>query len=490
MYRNLAVTLAILAAALVVAVLAIAIGNVFPGLTSISTFGLLIIVVCVPASITVVRIRRGRLFTLLTFYSVLFLSEIFGGGLAATLATPLEAKSLLTAPELNRGLTVALAGYLVFLVGYGLKALGGKPRESSAALSERDRFFFRSIWSTRYQFFYFIALFLTVAASFIMLWQRVAVAGGVELYAETAYLYRFGTFAESEQQNAFVVLLTLVGNAALPLLGIGFIAWWGGHVKGNLARTLIILAACLLVVSLLLSGFRSTVFFPILAIIALYDLERRISRTQLTWLALLAGLLLLAVNFGHLFLYFLTADRDYVGFVESSLSLIAPHNHLETLVSVLEASDYMPRLNGAGFLESIFFFIPRLFWHTKLPSDQYGTLLVQTWAGLPNWYQKAITNVGELSAHFGLFGLFGMLLYGRLYRFLDTFSDRGVELRSAFCFLLLPRVLADAGMGLSAVSLTLFDLIIFLCIAYFLRHMSVHSKGTSRSHASARSTTP
>src|SRR5213075_1907796 len=114
---------------------------------------------------------------------------------------------------------------------------------------------------------------------------------------------------------------------------------------------------------------------------------------------------------------------------------------------------------------------------TKAPFSDSGTILVQNWAGFPDAYQIAITNVGELIAHFGYAGLIGLFVYGLLYRFLDSFRWRSVELRIGLYCLMLPRTFADLGMGLSAVSISLFNLGVFFALTSALR---VFSHGTRR----------
>ena len=111
-------------------------------------------------------------------------------------------------------------------------------------------------------------------------------------------------------------------------------------------------------------------------------------------------------------------------------------------------------------------------WTTKAPFSDYGTLLVQNWAGFPDAYQIAITNVGELIAHFGYAGLSGLFAYGMLYRFLDSFRWRSVELRIGLYCLSLPRTFADLGMGLSAVSISLVSVGVFTALAFSLRVFS------------------
>jgi hypothetical protein len=178
-------------------------------------------------------------------------------------------------------------------------------------------------------------------------------------------------------------------------------------------------------------------------------------------------------NFIHLYLFYLTADWDYQSFGETLTLLATPHGHFQQLAQVLNAhNSSLESLHGLGFVESVFFFVPRVVWESKAPFNDYGTLLVQNWAGFPDAYQIAITNVGELIAHFGYIGLCGLFAYGLLYRFLDSFRWRSVELRIGLYCLALPRTFADLGMGLSAVSISLVSLGVFIALAIGLRVFS------------------
>jgi hypothetical protein len=153
--------------------------------------------------------------------------------------------------------------------------------------------------------------------------------------------------------------------------------------------------------------------------------------------------------------------------------LIAPQGHfyvLNTILTLQENSN--AGLHGEGLWESVFFFVPRLIWSTKAPSSEYGTMLVQAWAGLPTTYQIAVTNLGELIAHFGYTGIFGLLIYGRIYGFLDSFAWKSIEVRVGLYCLVMPRVLVDLGMGLSSLSNTLVGLALFLVVARSLRLVS------------------
>jgi uncharacterized PurR-regulated membrane protein YhhQ (DUF165 family) len=83
-------------------------------------------------------------------------------------------------------------------------------------------------------------------------------------------------------------------------------------------------------------------------------------------------------------------------------------------------------------------------------------------------YQMAVTAPGEQIAHFGYLGLFGMLLYGLIYAVLDTLHYGGPVARSALFGLLVPRVLVDIGMGVSAFSNSLLTAGGFVLLVYMV----------------------
>jgi hypothetical protein len=171
---------------------------------------------------------------------------------------------------------------------------------------------------------------------------------------------------------------------------------------------------------------------------------------------------LVGVNYGHVLLHSLTGFGETTSFSESSQELLAPHNYLQTFATLLETHTRLDHLEGSGMLTSILFFIPRAIWTTKVPSEQYGTSLVQAWAGLPTSYQIAVTNVGELVVHFGTGGIALLALWGMMYRWLDDRWSQGLEWRAVLLCISVPRVFPDQGMGLSAFMISLVSVACFM----------------------------
>ena len=208
---------------------------------------------------------------------------------------------------------------------------------------------------------------------------------------------------------------------------------------------------------------RSSVLFTAVALLAIYYSDRRLPLRKIATIAIALAAVLVALNVLHQHLYTATAGWERQTFAETVGGLLAPHAHFQTLAATVERVQGSGQtLGGRGLVESVFFFVPRVFWESKLPASEFGTQLIQAWLEVPTWYQMAVTNTGELVAHFGYLGMFGLLIYGGFYGYFDSFRRRGPELQVALYCMLLPRVLVDAGMGISAFSNTLLGLAMFL----------------------------
>jgi hypothetical protein len=299
--------------------------------------------------------------------------------------------------------------------------------------------------------------------------QRVRAVGSLSAFMETAYQHRWGTATDTAAQTAVVVIANLLSNSAVAFAVIWLIAWLRGKLT-LIGKLGVIVFIFLLLFRQWSTMFRGTLLFTLLALFAAWTAERRMRMKPILIAALVLALIFVGVNFLHLYLYHLTAGWDQPSLIASLGVFLAPHGHLYTLGAIVITDHYgAPHLYGVGMVENLFFFVPRSIWPSKLPSDEYGTVPVQAWAGLYTHYQMAVTDIGELIAHFGYIGTVLMVLYGMLYGVFDSFADRGVELRAALFGVLLSRVLADMGMGLSAISLTIVACGLFLGQAYFAR---------------------
>jgi hypothetical protein len=421
----------------------------------IATLGLLGTILA--ASVIGVQMSRGRLFTLLTFHSALFILECGGGALKAVMPDTFPDFASLTAenplPYVPLGLVIYIGGYALMLYGY-LVATALTRRTPVAADEAMNRFFDRR-WTGGYKLLLFLVTFFTITVGFIQHYFRVQSAGGLSGFLETAYQHRAGTATETQGDTALVVIGTVLASSALPLVLIWLFAWLRGRL-GPMGKVVVFGLTSLLLFRQYTSMFRAVILLTLIAIFAAYISERRMSIMRWIAIGLVMFGLFVAVNFIHLYLYYLTADWNRYGLLQSMSQFLGPHGHLYTLSAVLAKLDAgAPTLNGTGMVESIFYFIPRAFWTTKLTSNMYGTPLVQGWADLPTHFQMAITAVGEWIAHFGYLGIALMFFNGMLFGWLDSFYDRGTICRAALFGLLIGRVLPDAGMGLSSIAITL-----------------------------------
>jgi len=410
--------------------------------------------VMLPLNIIIYRTMNGELFSVLTFYSAIYLLECFGGAIKGSGGMVSGMREL---DQLIEAIWVYFIAYLVFVAGY-LAAFCWLMRGRLHMTARSGNVGFLPAYTLSSQGWrrLFILLLITCSFMFVQTYQRVQIAGSWEDYLANMYLYRFGTFTQDLAQNAFTVFANLVGGLSLSLAAIGLLVVLKADVSSG-RKFLLYGFMVIIAFHAVLSTFRATLFFSILALVGMYDHVRPISVSTLAKISCILVGFLMSINFYHLYLYYSTAGWEYSGFLESMRYLIAPHGHLETLVSVMTTSVHYPPLGGDTLLESVFFFVPRFLWVDK--ADEYGTIIVQRWADLPVSYQLATTSVGELIAHFGLIGICGMLVHGAVHGFMETLRFRSLPLQAAFYCLVLPRLLAHLGMGISAVAISIIQLV-------------------------------
>ena len=402
----------------------------------------------------------GKYFTILTIYSSIYLLECLGGIIAsAAIGNNIIIKTV-SVSNLFDVVSVYFFGYIAFLVGYYVTY-----RRYMIRFSKMHSSPFTYRFASQYWIFLFMIICIFIACSFVTLFQRIQTAGGLKLYISTMYQYRFGTFTEDSQSNALVVLANILGSLSLPFVSVGFILTRVNPIYRKY-KNIIYFFMSIIFFQAFLTNFRSVMFFTVLNFVMIYDHIYHIKLKKFARWSLILLCFLLVINFYHQYMYYKTAGWEYTGIVESIGKLISPHGHLATLDSVLLAAE-SSHIGGEGIFESVFFFIPRFLWKSKL--DTYGTKLIQSWAGLPTWYQIAVTNVGELVAHFGKIGIFGMVFYGALHGVLETFRYRVVPLQAFLFGVVIPRLLGHLGMGISAVAITLWELAIFYLITRLIK---------------------
>lgn len=441
--------------------------------------------VILPLNIIIYRSMNGDLFSILTFYSAIYLLECLGGAIIGSGAVAAGTGESHTMYRLIEAIWVYFIAYLVFLSGYYLTYRWLMRRR----LRMTDR-----MWNAGISPGYtlspqgwrrlFILLLVTCSLMFVQTYQRIQIAGDWADYLANIYLYRFGTFTEDLAENAFTVFANLVGGLSLSLAAMGLLVALKALI-GRGRQFVLYGFVGIILAHAVISTFRSTLFFSFLALVGIYDHVRPLRLSTLIKLSLILVGFLVSLNFYHLYMYYSTAGWEYSGLLESIGTLIAPHRHLQSLALLMTTSAHYTPLGGETLLESVFFFVPRFLWADK--ADQYGTIIVQRWADLPVSYQIATTNVGELIAHFGFIGICGMLVHGAVHGFLETLRFRNLPMQAAFYCLVLPRLLVHLGMGISAIAITICQIVMLHLLArliYFRKVPSVWNRIPAKRHIS------
>jgi hypothetical protein len=419
-----------------------------------------------------VQLSGRRLFTLLTFSAILFVLEATGGAAKALYPGPVFTEFASTdytnpRPWTPWALIVYIVGFTVFVYGYAIAAfalrVGKRHRED---VTER---YFSRVWTPSYRLLLVAVTVFSFATGFAQQFQRVRAMGGLSAYAAAAYQERWGLGTENLSEGSAIILANLTAVSAVGFAVMWMIAWLRGKLS-TVGKIGVVVFLLLLFLRQWTTTFRAPLIFTSLALIAAFAAERRIRIKPLIVVGLILAVLFAGVNFLHIYMHYRTAGWDKPTVVSSLAQFLGPHAHLFTLATIVRAKEAgIPHLNGDGLPESVLFFIPRSIWPSKAPSVAYGTPLVQLWAGLPTHYQMAVTLVGEFFAHFSYLGMALMALFGALYGLFDSFAERSVELRAGLYGILLSRVMADTGMGVSAISLTVVCLLLFLGLAAFAR---------------------
>lgn len=453
-----------LAAAFVVAAgiweLHLLVTRLFPRIT-LPVAELLVLAIALPAAVIGQQLRQGRRFSLIVVYSLIFLSEFVVGTFVATGRDQILWRQQLSSDSVIRTLGLAVLGYAVLVAGYLLPSLARRGLPPGTAPARAARGDAGADFPPAYRVILFLMMALTTVFGFVQLALRIKKAGSFAAYLAIAYTMRIGTYAETDAANAWAVLASLLASGALPAAALLYIAWMRGKLS-TFEKALLMALTVALIGRQLSTAFRAVVVFTLFSAFAVYDAERRIRARRLAVMGVVIVAALVGVNYVHVLLHSLTGVGGGGSFAESSMELLAPHAYLETFARMLEVRDRMVPLEGKGVLTSMLFFVPRAIWLTKLPTEEFGTGLVQAWAGFPTTYQIAISNIGELFVHFGYFGLIGMFLWGMAYRWFDGRWSRSLEWRVTLLCISAPRVFADQGMGISAFAITVLSVAMFI----------------------------
>lgn len=414
-------------------------------------FGLII-----PGLILIRLIMREEYFTIRTFALAIYMIEALGGFIPVFFDKNLEYSYTIDA------LFVYAAGFYLFLVGHTIS--------QSVVLKRARPTATKTVFITNRSFLvlFFITI-LAILAALPLLAAKVEAAGGWFELITGLYQYRYGTYTEDFQNNAIIVLSSLFSS----LSGAFILMLYTNYIKlkrRKFAFALFVIAALCYIAGLFLFFSRAAFVFSILSLLGYKHSISPFNRAKTQGMLFAVVLLILPLNYAHQYLYFLTAGWEEPTFVGSLEMLQGPHGHIPTLATILAVSEYATPLWGETFPESILFFIPRFIWTSK--NDRYGTIIVQEWSGLPTHYQKAPTATGEFIAHFGYIGILLMLFVGLLSGWFDKLRDTNEVNRAAYYGFLVPRTFAILGMGVSAISITVFQYLLFLGVTSIAKILS------------------
>ncbi len=417
----------------------------------LSVFGLLI-----PGLGLVVLVLREEYFSIRALSLVIYLIEAFPGYVKIIF----NESSEYSIYDVNALIVYGAAIYLIFL-GYSLSrhiTLIRASTKATQAVFVNNRSFL-ILW--------FLTLLATLATLPILI-AKAEAAGGWDNLITNLYHFRYGTFNEDTQSNAWNVLSGLYGTLSGALILLLYGTYTKVRAQG-FKLLFFVLAVCLVLVTFMALN-RSSFIFLILSILGFKHSISPFSRTKMRAAIFALFLSIMPLNYAHQYLYFLTAGWDEPTFIGSLEALQGPQGHIQTLTTILRVSAYAEPLHEEAFAESILFFVPRFFWTSK--ADIYGTTLVQEWARLPTHYQMAPTTGGELLAHFGYLGITLSILVGILFGWFDKLKHGNEVNRAAFYGLLLPRTLVNLGMGVSAISITIFQYLLFLGVTSMANALS------------------
>lgn len=412
---------------------------------------LMLSVVAVLGSVTSVaviawHVRAGRSITLFATYIAILLLE-FGGGL---IQSALGEHSL-TLADCVRPLIVRLASLGPFCAAYVAISLmlpwrsgPSAARDISRELHER---FNRSASVRLWVMFGILSLI-----AIYPLYVKVRIAGGLSAFFDVAYLMRFGTHGEAGAENMMIVAASLLASPLSAVIALLTMAT--ATAKSVSLRSWVGLGVAISfgVVTAAVHGRRVGVAISVLVPLLAWHMQRPIELRTLVRIGCCLLLVALALNWLHYHRYTETADWDQKSVYETSMMLLTPHQHLETLSEVLNGADRLQLLGAAQYGLSALTLVPRSLWLEKPSPDCLGTLGVQGWAGLNILTQLAITDVGEAIACMGYAGIAIIAIWGFLYCILDFLMYYSAVGRAVVVGVCITRVFVDQGMGVSALS--------------------------------------
>ncbi len=394
------------------------------------------------------HLRNGRVITLFNAYLALTVIE-FGGGIAKQITyQQTHATSLLVRATEYRciALGAVAAGYLATI------SISRLPSSEVARINMRA--ILKARWNAR------VRRRLTLVASILLiivsstLLYKIYKAGGISTYLASMYQWRFGTGANDENATVWLAAASL---ASMPLAAIAAVLAQAVAVQVDSQKIRLRLGVVVLMQLGLagLHGRRMGVIAVLGVPLAVWLMQRPPTRRALSGLIAATVVTFVAMNWIHYKLYEMTADWDGRSIVETIAISVPPQAQLETLASVLECADRNNPIGLDHYTNTIGSVVPRLIWESKPLASESGTLAIQSWSELPTHYQMAVTDVGEAIASLGEYGIGTLALLGIIYAIFDRCLFADPIGRAVVIGVCLPRVMADQGMGASAVVLTI-----------------------------------
>jgi hypothetical protein len=404
------------------------------------------------------HLRAGRVVTMFAVYITILTLE-FGGGLIPAFINqnPTEFDDSIAA------VIIRLASLVPFCCGYFLVAASLRwPDGPSAARSisstlrlvvtARTRQILLGLWG------------LLAAATLYPLFVKIQIAGGISSYFEIFYQMRFGTYGESVLENTAVVAAGILAGPLLAVTALIAMDAASGATKPRSAMTLLVAATAFNIIAGAAQGRRMAIAVALAVPLAAWHFQRPFGRTAVFRLCTLLVVAAIVANWMHYYLYAATAGWDRRSLGETTMALLAPHEHLKTLTTIVAAAEVQEALGVRQLALSAVSLLPRAIWQGKPSHELLGSLAIQDWAGLPTHYQLAVTDVGEAIACLGYVGIATLTIMGALYALLDYSLFTSAAGRAVVIGVCLARVLSDQGMGVAALSQSVITTILTLAM--------------------------
>jgi len=135
--------------------------------------------------------------------------------------------------HVDQAIAVLITGFVIFVAGYLMARLFIRQRPERR--QRADAAFFGRFWTRGFRYTLVVLTLLTIVLKSVETLQRIRVAGGVVEFLQHAYLYRFGTGAQTPQEATVVGLASLLGESVVGVIAL----WIAGAESAGHARELV-----------------------------------------------------------------------------------------------------------------------------------------------------------------------------------------------------------------------------------------------------------